>query len=424
MNDEKKVRVFNKADGTYRYTDPIRQQTPREASALAPVVNATKPPETASVAPVPPVQPAQPGPSAPVSNEGTSSKGKPKQEITTLEQFLSYAYGLKGRRIAIKKKVLQDISSSRHIPIEGLVTLQKLANADKQFCVPRQILLAAREIEGYPAIKEALRSFVQDAMLSHPVFKHPKVAAAIRNLPEAPPPHTALKLVMEEMVEKDESDEKVGERKDGEKAAKKSVDPEELKVNAANCLAVWLAVTKHLSLEEVTEALNDAVWVPAGRTVELDVTKLRALTGIEKSEGVGLACELYRRRAREHAADAVRVSSEVSGLRSSLTDAQQLFELTNSELQDSKLALEKLQKESAEEIKALHTITETQAAHLRDDLEQLRSRVLRRLVADVETLDVGLSALQSPEPRIHVIQDRVERVIDAMRSEINKLREG
>lgn len=425
MNDDKRIPIRDKATGAIRYSEPFRQNVPSESIPSNQVVSSNPPPGAEQTAAVQQTQPARVESIAvgSLGMEGASPKAKPKQEISTLEQFLVHAYGLKGRRISIKKKVLQDISPNLHIPVEGLVALQKLANADKQFCVPRQILLASREIEGYPAIKEALRKFVMDVMLSHPTFKNPKVASAIRNLPDAPLPHAALKLVMEEVLEKEEPEEKAGDKKDGEKNAKKAVDPEEIKVNAANCLAVWFAAIRHLSLEDVTEALNEAVWAPAGRAAQLDIVKLRALTGIEKAEGVGLACEMYKRRAIAHAADTVRASSEVNGLRSSLTEAQQLFEQTNSELHDTKLALEKLQKESAEEIAALHQTTETQAAHLRDDLEKLRSRVLRRLVADVGMLDVGLSAMQSPEPRIHVIQDRVERVIDALQTEINKLRE-
>lgn len=426
MNDDKRIPIQDKATGAIRYSEPFRKNVPSDSSPSASLVNSTTPPGTENPAAVQQMLPVSVETIATplASNEGSSSKGKPKQEISTLEQFLVQAYGLKGRRISIKNKILQNISQNLHIPVEGRVVLQRLANADKQFCVPRQILLAAREIEGYPAIKESLRSFVQDVMLSHPIFKNPKVVAVIRNLPEALPPHAALKLVMEEVVEKEDCDEKVGEKKDGEKAAKKAVDPEELKVNAANCLVVWLTLTKQLSLEEVTDALNDAIWIPAGRAVELDVAKLRELTGVSKPEGLGLACELYRRKAREQATLAEKISSEVNGLRSSLVEAQQQFELTNSQFLESQTALEKLQQESVEEINALHSSTETQAAHLRDDLEQLRSRVLRRLVADVESLDVGLSALQSPKPRIHVIQDRVERVIDALRLEISRLREG
>jgi len=359
-----------------------------------------------------------------LGTEGDNPKAKSKQEISTFEQFLFHAYGLKGRRVALKKKVLQDISPSLSIPVEGLVELQKLVNADRQFCVPRQILLASREIEGYPLIKEALRKFVMEVMLSHPAFKNPKVTSAIRNLENAPLPHAALKLVMEEIFEKEELEEKAGEKKDGEKTAKKLVAAEEMKVNATNCLAVWFAVTRNLALEDVADALNVAVWTPAGCDADSDIAKLRALTSIEKVEGVGLACEQYKRRAVAQADEAVRASAEAARLRTEHQETQLELEQIRSELDETKNALEKLQLKATEEIATLHQSAETQAAHLRDDFEQLRSRVLRRLVENVEKLGIGLSAIQGSEPKVHVVRDRLERVVDELQKEINKLREG
>jgi len=359
-----------------------------------------------------------------LGTEGANPKAKSKQEISTFEQFLFHAYGLKGRRVALKKKVLQDISPSLSIPVEGLVELQKLVNADRQFCVPRQILLASREIEGYPLIKEALRKFVMEVMLSHRAFKNPKVTSAIRNLENAPLPHAALKLVMEEVFEKEELEENAGEKKDGEKTAKKLVAAEEMKVNATNCLAVWFAVTRNLALEDVADALNVAVWTPAGCDADSDIAKLRALTSIEKVEGVGLACEQYKRRAVAQADEAVRASAEAARLRTEHQETQLELEQIRSELDETKNALEKLQLKTTEEIATLHQSAETQAAHLRDDFEQLRSRVLRRLVENVEKLGIGLSAIQGSEPKVHVVRDRLERVIDELQKEINKLREG
>lgn len=426
MNDDKRIPIRDKATGAIRYSEPFRQNVPSEPNPST-QVNRSNTPFGAELADT--VQQIQPTRSDAIdvgafSNKGASPKIKPKTEITTLEQFLIQAYALKGRRISVKKKVLQDISPNLYIPVERLVDLQKLVKDDKPFCVPRQILLAVSEIEGFPAIKEALKKFVMEVMLSHRIFKNDKLASAIRNLPDAPLPQTALKLVMEVALEKEAPEENAGDKNAGEKSARKAVNPEEIKINAVNCLVVWFAVSRHLSLEDVTEALNEAVWSPAGRTANSNITKLRALTEIEKAEGVGLACEMYKRRAIAYIEDAVRASTEVNGLRASLSDAQQLFEQTNSELRNTKHVLENLQKESAEEIATLHQTNETQAVHLRDDLEQQRSRVLRRLVAVVDMLDIGLSALQSPEPRIHVIRDRVEIVIDSLRIEIIKLREG
>ncbi|MBK6366774.1 MAG: hypothetical protein IPF65_05750 [Polaromonas sp.] len=123
---------------------------------------------------------------------------------------------------------MQDISPNLHIPVERLVDLQKLVKDDKQFCVPRQILLAVSEIEGFPAIKEALKMFVMEVMLSHRIFKNDKLASAIRNLPDAPLPQAALKLVMEVALEKEAPEENAGDKNSGEKSARKAVNPEEI----------------------------------------------------------------------------------------------------------------------------------------------------------------------------------------------------
>ena len=428
MNDEKKIPVTYKLSGIQRLIEPVRQHTPRESATLGSVTAKAYMAPASEENLMKKEQPADQD----VAEVGSASNGeasqrtktKPKHEIATLEQFIAYAYGRKGHPLSVKPKVLQDISPKTLIPAEGMVALQRLALADKQFCVPRQILLATRDIDGYPVVKEALRTFVQNVMLCQTIFKNPKVQGAIRNLPDTPTITAALRLVMTEAVEKDEQDEKDSERKDGEKVGKKLIDPDELRMNAANCLAVWFSISRHLSLEEVTEALNEAVWGPAGRIAEHDSSKLRALTSIGNAIGVGLACELYKRRTVAHATDAFRANAEVNGLRASLTEAQLQLERTNAELRESLAALEKLRNETALEQAVMHLASETQAAHLRDDLEQLRSRILRRLVTDVDMLGVGLSAIQTSEPRIHVIGDRVERVIDALQKEINKLREG
>lgn len=426
MNDDKRIPIQDKATGAIRFSEPVRRNVPSESIPLTEMASSSPPPVAEQIVAVKLDQSNKVESIAgeALGTEGANPKAKSKQEISTFEQFLFHAYGLKGRRVALKKKVLQDISPNLSIPVEGLVELQKLVNADRQFCVPRQILLASREIEGYPLIKEALRKFVMEVMLSHPAFKNPKVTSAIRNLENAPLPHAALKLVMEEVFEKAELEEKPGEKKDGEKTAKKLVAAEEMKINATNCLAVWFAVTRNLALEDVADALNVAVWTPAGYGADSDIAKLRALTSIEKVEGVGLACEQYKRRAVAQADEAVRASAEAARLRTEHQETQLELEQIRSELDETKNALEKLQLKTTEEIATLHQSAETQAAHLRDDFEQLRSRVLRRLVENVEKLGIGLSAIQGSEPKVHVVRDRLERVIDELQKEINKLREG
>lgn len=65
--------------------------------------------------------------------------------------------------------------------------------------------------------------------------------------------------------------------------------------------------------------------------------------------------------------------------------------------------------------------TEIELVLLRNEMEIQRTRLLRRLKADVQLLEAGLIALTRPVPKTHVTADHIERVLDAMRQEITTL---
>lgn len=73
-----------------------------------------------------------------------------------------------------------------------------------------------------------------------------------------------------------------------------------------------------------------------------------------------------------------------------------------------------------EELRRKHAEERT---HLHHGQEQLGGRLVRRLDDAVETLEVGLSALRNKTPRIEVMLERAELVVDALRTEIKNLRE-
>jgi len=60
--------------------------------------------------------------------------------------------------------------------------------------------------------------------------------------------------------------------------------------------------------------------------------------------------------------------------------------------------------------------------HLTHDLGQLRGRLVKRLTESVEMLEVGLSALRKETPRVPVMVERAEHVVDALRTEVQELR--
>ena len=55
------------------------------------------------------------------------------------------------------------------------------------------------------------------------------------------------------------------------------------------------------------------------------------------------------------------------------------------------------------------------------EMETRRTRVLRRLKSDVELLENALIALSRTPPKVEVVRDHIERVVDSLKLEIVKL---
>lgn len=59
--------------------------------------------------------------------------------------------------------------------------------------------------------------------------------------------------------------------------------------------------------------------------------------------------------------------------------------------------------------------------HAKNDLEQLRATTIRKIEAEVDLLQDGLSAIRRDPPKVHVMDDHAERAIDGLRNIVNML---
>jgi hypothetical protein len=69
-------------------------------------------------------------------------------------------------------------------------------------------------------------------------------------------------------------------------------------------------------------------------------------------------------------------------------------------------------------------MSDDELVHAKYDLHLLQSRVLSRLLSDIESLTVGLSAMQGDYPKAHVLVDKVERVLGSLLSEVAAIRKS
>jgi hypothetical protein len=427
MNEPKRIPIRDAKTGEVRYSEPVGQHAPR-----SPETNPGRPPVPASG------ESLSSGPGeradsslkdspnqdvAHLSDSGTPDErqaeaptsqvaARPKPEIETFAQFLVYAYSRRGQRVALKDKVERAIAQDPRISPEDMGRIAAHVREDVVFAVPRQLLLTARTVHGYPGLRGAVRSFVRDVMLGHPLFQSPKVDAAVRNLEESPRPEDVLRLLSDfdrKSLPPSLSD------------ALKSSSFDELRLNAVNCLAVWIADVKGLPAAAVADALFLAVWRPRASTLEQETSKLRAITEVDQLAGVGFICEEFRRQAVDRHAQAEAALRDAAAVRERLAASARELAEVRAQLQEREVAATESAAQNAAALASLRAAGETEATHLRDDKETFRTRVLRRLKADVDLLELGLQALRRPEPKVHVMMDSAERVADALRAEIKNL---
>lgn len=360
------------------------------------------------------------GTSSPVSaGKGTSgaTKGepagkRPKAEPETLEQFIEYAYGRKGHPLTLKSKAEKQVAQNVRLDDAALGRLLQLASADTLLTVPRQILLLSREVMGFPSLKAALTSFVSNVMLSHPVFIDNGVQGTLRNLPESLPPAEALARVA--AFEPPSS---------SQCKALKGGELRELRSNAARLFVTWLAVHRNLNSGDLSSLLYQGVWQPAAEALADDNARLRALTDIGQAAGVGLVCQRYSQQAIEAGVQRDHAQREAASLRDRMSTVETQLADNAIELAAVRLEVQALRESSSAEIDALRRKYADERTHLQHDLEQLRGRLVKRLTDSVDMLEVGLSALRKDTPRVPVMVERAEHVVDALRAEVQGLRE-
>jgi hypothetical protein len=338
--------------------------------------------------------------------------GKAKVDIETIEQFIEYAYSRKGQRVTLKAKTEKKIAQNPRLDDAAQSRLLAIATRDSLLAVPRQLLLLSRDIKGFPALRAALASFVSTVMFRHPVFADEGVQGALRNVPLAPSAAAALAKVVEFAPP----------QQDG-KDSLKGAELQTLRSNAANLFATWLANNRNMNSEDLATLLFEVVWHPAGRELADDNARLRALTEVEQAAGVGLACLRFRQQASEARASQEQALREANDLRMRLAETEAKWQRTHDECEAVQAELEALRERTALEMTELRQQHDVERTHLRHDQEQLGGRLVRRLDEAVEMLDVGLSALRNKTPRVEVMVERAEHVVDALRSEIKNLRE-
>ena len=335
-----------------------------------------------------------------------------KKDIKDLAGFIVYAYSRKGQRLSLTPKIEKAICNNPKLDSKSRERLLSLAKEDILLAVPRQILLAVRNIVGYPNLKNEVRCFIKDALKMHPIFSIPELEGSLENLDNALDPRRALGVLFE-----------TDYSKLPELSVKKPLKPRDyelLRANAIYSLAIWFSETRNLTLERLNQYLFECLWQPHTSEAKDEAARLRILTDIRDLAGVGIACAVFKRQLDQQ----MQVADSAKRAENSALERLQRLNTSYQELQrdlnDRDNRISELNK-SLDAEKRAHEYTRI---HLSDDLENLRSRLLRRLRNEVELLDEGLHALRRDPPKIRIMEDHAERAIEGLKKEIKELGEN
>lgn len=332
---------------------------------------------------------------------------KPKK-IESLAQLIAFAYRQRGKAVSPKPKVIKHISQNPVLEADTFQELLTLANADIKLAVPVQLLIAGYGIS-HSGVRASIHDFVGTVLGQHPAFGSEEMNAALRNLPNGPDIPEALSLIANTDYRKLQSLPDKIRRKKRELTA--------LRINATYSLALWFVETRGLMPRELAQHLFAALWQPDGNKVHDDVHQLRLLIANRDVDAVGAACATFKNHADN-------MSSLASKAQRAEADALEKVQSLNASSDQLKSGL----KARDAQIAAIETDLarqqldhENELAHIRDEHEMLRARVLRRIKEDVKLLDEGLHALQRDPPKIRVMEDHAERAADGLRNEIKQL---
>lgn len=330
--------------------------------------------------------------------------------IQTLGDLLRVAFGPKRKRLALTKADLDAIQSAPKPDAEQREDLLRLAASDRTLERSRDLLLLIVErLERHP-LANHLREFAGDVLRRHPLFTSPSLHGVLENLPDAASTETAVAALAAQSFAQ-------LQWPDGTPPLRRR-ELEALRLASVHCLLIWMRETRGITVERIQRLLQSNCWAQALGRPSNDGKILRTLMLARDHMALGIACSALEETALQRASEAVaaRAAEERSRSRADRLQSE-LVEMS------TQIEAEKARgNELLEQIERDRRAHDDKTAHMRNDYEELRGRILRRLRQEVSLLDEGLHALRRQPPKVHVMEDHAERAIDGLKDEIGRIK--
>lgn len=417
MSESKKVKITNKRTGEVSSAKTARSAMQRKDEKQVPKEHVEGGKAEQVVVEKDSLSPEQKEDSS-VPTEKASSltksakKKSPKVEIKCLADYIAYAYSRKGQVLkTLAPGEIKAINKNARLSESQFEELLAVAKGDSLLAVPRQIVLTVQEIDGPPLIRQEVRRLISEVLKQHPVYQQNNLVPVIANLEEASEPVEAIQTIAKL------SQESLASLTGLEKPKPK--DSETLRSNAINCLALWLWESRGQQINRVIRWLHDGYWSLVAPSDAKSTASLQAITGITEIASVGKACQQFKSEADDNSLRASGLEAKIDSLLSEIQGLRQTIGDLKGDVKERDDTIKQL----SDELDAERSAHANSRVHLGDDREHLRSNVVRRLKREVSLLTEGLQALRKDPPKVRVMDDHAERVLEGFQTAIRELEE-
>ena len=337
----------------------------------------------------------------------TPSRAAPVERVS---QLLRGFYKGTFTRKTLKKAEIAAMRTSPSMDDLEREELSTLASSDRTLVRTRKLMLFGSRLPG-AAITNQIRDFSGEVLRRHPAFGAPSLVAVLNSLPEAPTEEWAIRVLVSENYS--------ALSWTGNTDSLRRSEPQRCKENAVYCLLLWFCMTSKISAERIQRLLQTNFWQRTAERYKSDTDKRLVLLGTSDSAPAAVSFALVEQQVLEETsrADAALVREEKAKVHAQQAE-EQLAEVQTS-LTRTQAEKDVLERQLSKEIQAHYN----ERAHLKDDYEQLRGQVLRRLTEELSLLDDGLHALRREPPKVHIMIDHAERAIDGLKREMERLKE-
>ena len=316
-------------------------------------------------------------------------------------------------KLDTRDSLISRLAKNPKLSEESIKELISLEKSEHFFTSFKNLLRFSESIVGFPFLKDSLMGYLKDSLCRNEIVVELSLEGSILNIENSLPLDLCFKK-LQSLSSADLSQEYF-----------KKIKPKEWQNYVAKImlvLAEWYAKTRGMTPSQLVDLLNNSLWSNALKKKDLEILA-NNLLGSTNFELIASATTFYQQKSLDATNRLLRSENQ-------LTEMIAVKQNLEGKIKDRELLITKLQSDLAElnashtdAIKTSEVQNQTLSITLKNQLEDLRVRNLRLLQSSVELLADGLTAIGRSEPKVNVMKDHAQRVLDGLNIELERLRD-